>query len=325
MKKITIDFIAEKSGVSKSTVSRYLNGGYVSDKNRQIISKNIEKYKYIPNKFAQSLKAKKTGLIGVIIPRFDSDSGQRFLTGLDKSLKELGFRALIFNTGLSIDQEIEAIMTLYNMKVDGIILLASSITKKHEQLVEDLTIPLILVGQKYDKASYIIYDDYKAGGLMAQYFIDKGVDRLYYFGVSEVDRAVGYHRKKGVLDRVKTREGLDLRLVQTDFSSARAERAAEKNLLGPGKFYVIAATDNIAMGIIKYAQKKNLSIPEDLEIIGCGNYPISRLIDPELTTVDLPFYEAGQLAAQSMVDLLEGKKDQVQYKLDVSLVERSSS
>lgn len=203
MKKITINDIAGLAGVSKSTVSRYLNNKDISDSTKEKIKTIIDEYGYEPNAFAQSLRAKKTYFIGIIAPCLDSFVKSKIMMAIDEELKELKYTSLIINTSRKIRSEIDSISKLARLKVDGIILVGTEITKEHKNEIEKLDIPIVVVGQKVDGINSIVNDDYGAGYKMGQYIATKGYKNIVYLGVDESDISVGSNRKNGVLNGLK--------------------------------------------------------------------------------------------------------------------------
>ena len=161
-KNITIKDIAEMAGVAKSTVSRYLNGGRISESTSEKIKVIIEKYYYEPNDFAQSLKAKMTKFVGIIAPCLDSAVTSKTIMAIDEELRNKGYYSLILNTSLNRNIEVDNIENLSRLKVDGIILIATEITQRHREAIKRLNVPIIIVGQKYDSSVSIINDDYNA-------------------------------------------------------------------------------------------------------------------------------------------------------------------
>ena len=125
------------------------------------IRKVIDETDYIPNPFAQSLKAKQTNMIGTIVPRLDSYAASRTLIGIDEQLKEHGYQLIISNTSQSLEREIESIHNLANQKVDAIILLATEITDAHVKAFERVQTPVLLIGQEHEGFHCVIHDDYQ--------------------------------------------------------------------------------------------------------------------------------------------------------------------
>src|SRR5699024_3228995 len=108
------------AGVAKSTVSRYLNNGSISQKTREKIEKIIKETGYTTNTYAQSLKAEKTNMIGVIIPRLNSASTNEVLEGIDATARKAGYQLVITNSNQENARELENIQTLQRQKVAGI-------------------------------------------------------------------------------------------------------------------------------------------------------------------------------------------------------------
>lgn len=145
--KTTIQDIANMAGVSKSTVSRYLNNGYISEENKSKINKIIQETGYRSNFFAKRLKSKKSYLIGVVIPRMESSTTNKILRGIEEELEKSKYEMFISISNLKVKKELDFIEK-FNLKgVDGIIVLTTEITKKHYELTEEISIPTLFIGQ----------------------------------------------------------------------------------------------------------------------------------------------------------------------------------
>ena len=201
-KKMTMADIANLSGVGKSTVSRYFNGGYVKDETRAKIQKVIEEYNYTPNAFAR-LNAKQSNVIGVVVPTLNSKITSRVITSIDRYLRGKGYTTLIQNSDHDIDQELQNIQRLIQLNVDGILISSIAITKDHKELLKKAGIPVVVLTQDYEDGISIIYDDYHAGKTIGEYIGKKGHQKVGYIGVYETDQAVGIERRNGVLDGLK--------------------------------------------------------------------------------------------------------------------------
>ena len=303
----TIADIARLSGVAKSTVSRYLNGGSVSELTKKKIERVIKETGYIPNTFAQSLKAKKPNIIGTIVPRLDSYATSQTLIGIDQQLRELNYQMLISNTSQDLDREIENIYTMARQKVAGIILLATQITDTHLEAFQQLQIPILLVGQEHKEVYSVIHNDYEAGYDMGRYILSKGHRKIAYLGVTEKDIAVGVKRKEGFRKAIQEARGCEVKYYETSFRMAESITKVPQIIDEFNPSLIVCATDNIALGAIKAAHLKGIRIPEDLSITGFGGYEVTEIVHPSLTTVKFYYRDAGQVAAQSMVRLLSSE------------------
>lgn len=307
-RNLTIKDIAEMAGVAKSTVSRYLNGGKISESTSAKIKAIIDKYNYEPNAFAQSLKAKRTKFVGIIAPCLDSVVTSRVIMSIDERLRERGYNSLILNTSLNKESEVENIENLSRLKVDGIILIGTEITDRHKKAISKLKIPIIIVGQKYDKAISIINDDYDAGKVIGEYILKNGHKKVLYLGVEEEDEAVGIIRKKGVKESLLRDKTVTFKEITTSFSAENSEKIVNELINDLEETVIICATDKIALGALKAINKNNKNVPEDISLAGFGGYDISTMITPSLTTIRFNNNEAGIISANTIINLIEEKE-----------------
>ncbi|MGV3244998.1 LacI family DNA-binding transcriptional regulator [Staphylococcus sp. 11261D007BR] len=293
--------IAKLAGVSKSTVSRYLNGGSISQKTREKIERVVKETRYSPNQFAQSLKAKRTQMMGVIVPRLSSYASNQTLYGIETYLRLKKYQTIIVNTDLNKQLEIDAIYTLAKNKVDGIIFLATTLTDEHIAAIRAIDVPVILVGQSYEGIPSIVQNDYEAGRLMGRYFGERQFERIAYLGVDTSDEAVGVHRRRGVLDGLAEYQ-LQADTHTTTFKLNDAKVQSESFI--DQYDAIVCATDNIALGVLKTALDHHIHVPTTLSISGFGGYETTSIVTPRITTIVFPYEATGRLAAQSMLQLL---------------------
>ncbi|MEQ8196539.1 MAG: LacI family DNA-binding transcriptional regulator [Clostridiaceae bacterium] len=324
MSKITINEIAEIAGVAKSTVSRYLNGGKVSKGTKAKLKKVIEENNYQPNAFAQSLKAKRTKFIGVIAPCLDSIVTSKMLMTMDDRLRENGYNLLILNTNHKKELEIEKLENLVRMKVDGIILVATEVTKKHKDIIERLNIPILIVGQQCESVNSIINDDYYAGSKIAEYIALHNHKKILYMGVAESDIAVGVQRKKGVLDKLKEYGITEIREALTDFSTDGSEKVAFDILKEYNPTAVICATDKIALGACRAIVKSGKKVKDDISVAGFGGYDMCSIGSMELTTVRFNNVDAGKISADTIIKMIEDEPVPTMQVIGFSFLEGNS-
>ncbi|CAH0345373.1 LacI family DNA-binding transcriptional regulator [Bacillus sp. CECT 9360] len=305
---VTIDDIAKIAGVSKSTVSRFLNGGSISEVTRRKIESVIADTGYSPNKFAQSLKAKKTNIIGTIVPRLDSFATSQTLIGIDDQLRDLNCQMVISNSSQDLSREIENIHNLAKQKVAGIILLAAEITADHIEAFKKVEIPVILVGQQHDQFHSVIHDDFEAAYELGGYILERGHRKIAYLGVTEKDIAVGAKRKKGFKKAVEARNDCNVHYFETSFKIDDAVKKVPGIIEECNPSIIVCATDNIALGVLKAAYSMGLRVPEDLSITGFGGYDITGITYPGITTAKFFYKEAGQLAARNIIQLVQGEE-----------------
>ncbi|MBO3077863.1 LacI family DNA-binding transcriptional regulator [Mammaliicoccus vitulinus] len=287
----TIKDIAQMAGVSKSTVSRYLNGGSISKNTKEKIHKVVEETGYKPNQFAQSLKAKRTGLIGAIVPRLDSYATTETLKGIETSLLKQDVQTMIVNTDLCMEREIDSIYMLAKRKVDGIILMATHISEEHMKAIKAVDCPIVIVGQSHADLLSIVHDDYNAGKQVANWLIKHNKHHITYVGVSEHDIAVGKTRKDGLFNPLKE-HGIQPKFIESSFSIKDAQQIGENITIREDEV-IVAATDNIALGIYHTLLKAEGMMPT---IIGFGGNKITEIVAPTIQTVKFKYNLAGETA-----------------------------
>lgn len=324
MSKITINDIAEIAGVAKSTVSRYLNGGNVSEKTKEKLKKVIEENNYQPNAFAQSLKAKSTRFVGVIAPCLDSVVTSRTLMAIDEGLRAEEYNSLILNTSLNKELEIEKLENLIRLKVDGIILVATEITKQHKDIIKKLNVPILIVGQQCESAKCIVNDDYNAGYKIGEYVTLNNHKKILYVGVDERDMAVGVQRKKGVFDKLKEYADIEIREVITEFTADSAEKISFDVLKEYDPTVVICATDKIALGVCRAIVKLGKKIKDDISVTGFGGYGMLNIGGMELTTIKFNNDETGKISADTIIKLIKKEPVPVSQVIGFKFLEGNS-
>lgn len=319
--KVTIQDIANMVGVSKSTVSRYLNGGYVSNENTVKIKEAIEKTGFETNFFAKRLKSKQSKLIGIIVPRIDSFTAGKTLNGINKKLEEQGYQGIILTSEFNIEKELEQINKLYNQGVDGIIIMSFEISKEHVKLANKLPIPILFSGQKNYYINYLVLDDEKIGNILGTYIKEQGHKDIVFLGVSESDREVGILRKKGFCNVFE--KECNISFVETDFSFDKAYEAGEE-VLKYNPTAIVCATDNIALGLMRYLLENGRKIPDDISIAAFGGYEVSAITYPSLTTVKIDYKLFGEEIALNILSLINGEKSINTCEIPLELMVRES-
>lgn len=300
----TIKDIAEKAGVTKSTVSRFLNGGSISVETAQKIEKVIKEENYIPSPFARSLKAKLSSIIGVIVPRVDSAATAQTLIGIEEITETLNYISIVNNARQDNQREIRAIEEFARNKVAGIILVATEITPEHIKTIKNCPVPVVIVGQAHPEIYSVIHDDYQAGFELVENLAELGYHELTYVGISKRDYAVGVVRKEGIFSGAKVHQFERMEQLEGDFSTQKALKIGMELFKDETHPLVIAATDNIAVALMKAAQQCGRKIPEEVAIAGFGGYEIGQFMNPTLTTVEYQFKEAGRVSMKVLEKLI---------------------
>lgn len=304
---MNINEIAALAGVSRATVSRYLNNGYVSAEKKEQIKKVIEETGYQPSAQAQMLRTKKTGFIGVILPKIHSDSISRMVQGISSILDEKGYQLLLADTHNDVKEEIRYLKQFRQNHVDGIILIGTIFTKEHFKVMKEITIPIVVLSQCVKEYSCVYYDDYGAAKELTKQALQSGKNPAFIGAVSE-DEAVGQERLYGFLDANFEQDRTIKEEYCTNglFTIENGYESAKKLLeMDPLIDTLICATDKIAMGAMMYLKDCNKRIPEEVQLAGFGDNLVAKVCDPKLTSVHFYYQTSGEEAAKMLVNMIE--------------------
>ena len=324
--------IAKLAGVSKSTVSRYLNNGYVGAESREKIKKVIDETGFMPQSYAKSLRTGKTNLIGVIVPKISTETAPRVVQGITEVLSENNYDVLIANTNLSVEKEFEYLNIFKNNQVDGVIFMGTKITPRHKEIMNKLNVPIVVVAQYMDNYPCVYHDDFNAAKYMTEYLIGKGHKNIGFIGVYEEDRSVGLERENGYIAALKENDlEVDMENLKLGDFSYESGYELTKKLIKKKNIptAIFAVTDNLAIATIDCLKDNGLNVPEDVAVVSIGDTRISQVVSPKLTTIHYNYKTSGRKSAEIMIELLKSgirtsktiKKD---IKLSYRLIERNS-
>ncbi len=323
--KVTIKDVADLAGVSKSTVSRYLNKGYISAEKQAKVRKAIEQTGFQSNFFAKRLKTRESKLIGIVLPRMDSVTVGKLLSGITRVLEPEGYQSILLVSQLSSKKELESMQKLQQQGVDAILVDSVGLTAEHVRRAQEWGLPILYTGQQNPAVHCLKIDDAAAGHRMGVYLRQMGHKHAVFAGVTESDEAVGIERKEGfIAGFCEGRTDVKVDFVETGFDFLSAYNQAEEiRKLAPS--VVVGATDNISLGILRYFHERGISVPEDISVVGFGGYDVGAVVYPALTTVAFDYELMGMKAANYILSLLQGKgREETNLDMPLFFVERES-
>lgn len=319
--------IAEMAGVSKAAVSRYLNNGYISEQKREAIRRVVEETGYRPSVQAQTLRTRKTKMIGVIVPKISSTSVARVVEGILTTLNENGYQMLLAIAQNDPAKELEYLHAFHSKQVDGIVLVAAIFTPEHKRMLKSSAVPVVIVGQRLPGYPAVFHDDYHASYDLTRLLLDKGRRKLGYISADLRDQAAGAERYRGFCDAAKDMGLGELtdHFVTAAFTAASGyEKAGEILEKFGGLDGIICASDTIAAGATQYVREHGIKSPDQILMAGHGDSEMARMTYPPLTTVHYFYEKSGETAVQMLMELLEGSEGAVkEIKLGYYIVDRA--
>lgn len=316
---MTIKEIAQLAGVSSAAVSRYLNGGYVSEEKKEKIREIIEKTGYRPSIQARILRTKQTRLVGVVVPKISSETISRVTDGIGTVLQEKGYQMLLATTDNNPDKELEYMQLFENYPVDGIILIGTILTRKHKKHIRKAKTPIVIIGQHMDGENCIYHDDYGAAKEMGSYVGKSDEKKIAYIGVTREDKAVGIGREDGftagLVKSGKKIEGL-LRKEAKFTMESGYEKACELLRAESDIDIICCATDTIAAGVLEAIQKDFPERKGKILVTGFGDNQFLKAVTGGIPTVHFGYKTSGVKGAELLIDVIENGQDiSVQMKL----------
>jgi LacI family transcriptional regulator len=311
--EVTIYDISKVLNISASTVSRGLNNSPQVRKDlRRRIMQTAQEMGYQHNKFASNLRQKRTRTLGVVIPRIDSHFMSSVISGMEKIANNSGYQLLISQSEESATLEEANIQALFNSRVDGMLVSLSFETKNSDAFknIFRRDIPLVFFDRVFEcnNCVNVVIDNFRAGYDVTKHLIDQGCRKIVHVGGS-LNRNVYNDRYRGYRQALADNSIPfdDRMLILTDLGDSSGV-AIINQLLGDGSMPdgIFTANDNTAVSIICELKKKGYRVPDDVAVAGFNDDPVSRIVEPNLTTVHYPGRAMGEVAASTIIRILEG-------------------
>jgi len=314
-REVTIYDIAKALNISPSTVSRALKDHpHIRKETKKKIKAVAIEMGYQRNKFASNLRQKNTYTIGVVVPRLNSYFMAEALAGIEKVTSENGYGLIITQSQESWRKEISCVSTLFNSRVDGLLVSLAFDTKNldHFNILFKKDIPVVFFDRIADchGCMKIVIDNYTAGYETTSHLIEQGCRRIFHVG-GNLLRNVYSERFRGYKQALAdNRIDFDQNLVEIgNMSNQSGVETARKILkMKHRPDGIFTSNDTTAVAIIVELEKAGIKIPGEIAVAGFNNEPVSQVIQPNLTTVDYPASEIGEIAAISLIDKLKNSQ-----------------
>ena len=332
---VTIHDIARELSVSASTVSRALQDHpRISISTREAVKKAASRLNYQPNVMASSLRRGKSKTVGVIVPRINRNFFANVIGGMEELLATSGYHLIICQTQEKLKNELTAIQTLINARVDAVLLSISMETTRndHIRLLTESGIRLFYfdrVPAGIENGSVVV-DDRLGAYISVKHLLEQGYRKILH--VSGPEHINIYHfRKEGYLQAMHE-AGMDVPqawILHRDLVQKGGESAfltGMKMEKKPDAFF--CAGDFAALGLMQAAKRAGISIPGDLGVSGFANEPFTAYLEPSLTTVDQRGEKMGNMVAEMFLNCVEKDSDSsscIQAVLKPELIIRDSS
>lgn len=327
----TIKDVAERARVSVGTVSRVLNGGTnVSARASAAVQQAIHDLGYSPNTFARQLRTGRSGTVGFCTRDITNPMFSHMARAIQDVLEDNDFTMLVSNAFDDPTRELEMVRRFLEQSVDGLILgPGRGDGSKIVQIASAQGVPVVMLDREAPAPAVRVMSEHNVGMRQAtSYLLDLGHrDIALITGTS--GHLAGRTRVEGFRRAFEDR-GVEVapdRILQGGFSREFGQMAASHLLFGPTPpTALICGGTPILLGALPVIHSADLSIPGDLSLISCDDFDVTQLYRPAITVVRRDLHQIGRIAAQSVVNLIEGVVLPVpsSFRMPTELVVRNS-
>lgn len=317
-RKVTIHDIAKELNITAATVSRGLNGtGRISEHTRKRIRAAAAKFDYRPNSLASSLRSGKSGTIGVVVPTINRGFFSSVVRGIEEVAKEKGYRVIIAQSNNDPKTEVDILDTMVNAQVEGIFLSVSKGTSdfSHYTKIIDSQIKLIQFDSTTGNfpSNRVVLDDYRGAYMATRHLIDQGCKRIVHFSGQPGAEIYG-ERLKGYREALlESTIPIDERLIISGNLQLEDGKESIKSLLKNGIQFdgLFSSSDYAAMGAIQVLKEHDISIPDQVAVVGFMDEPFAEFTEPKLTSVKQFPLDMGKTAAHLFFKERDGEAQEL--------------
>ena len=306
---LTISDVAKQVGVSKTTISRYLNGKYeyMSAELRERIAEVINELNYRPSNIARSLKSKKSQFIGVIYADISNPVSAIISKGINDCCKEYGYHVLTANTDNDPDKEKEYILSMIDARVEGLIVLPVGPNAELMSEIAERHVPIVLVDRPTFPTRFdtVKTNDFAITIETIKHLAEQGFERVGFFSPpidsvgTRILRQQAYRKACADILKIQPQEYVVNDIGNNDSAEVVVRKFMAEN---PDRSKAIFTSSGVTMlSVIKAIYKLKLRIPEDIGICGFDDWPWAELVGPGITAISQPSYDVGVEAVKRMM------------------------
>ncbi|MDP4083973.1 MAG: LacI family DNA-binding transcriptional regulator [Bacillota bacterium] len=321
--KITLKEIAERAGVSASTVSRVINNSKpVKEEVRKRVLNVLKEMNYLPFVAQNLTQQQEQILIGVICPQYSNTVLDDLMVGINKVSKLYGYDTVVALSDGTVENDLHYVdLFSNNLSIQGIIFMGNQWEEQYLDVIKKNLTPVVLVGQVSSLPSIpsVHVDNVTASYEAVTYLIQNGHRQIGMIRAN-IGKTVRGDRFQGYQNALAD-AGISVNerwIAENDLSiegGSRAMAAILENELLPSA--VFCSSDSMAIGAITYLMDQGYQVPEDISVFGFDGITLSKLIRPNLSTIEYSAVEIGMTATRILIKLIKGEKEQIPHHINV--------
>ncbi|OHX65064.1 LacI family DNA-binding transcriptional regulator [Flammeovirga pacifica] len=334
----TMQDIANQLGISKSTVSRALkNHPDISQETKDAVNKLAEEMDYQPNSLALSLRHKKSFVIGIIVPEIVHDFFANVISGVQSVAYEEGYNVMICISNESPEQEEVDVKAMYSSRVDGLLISLTKETKKlkHIESIVNKGVPLVMFDRVSENinVSKVITDDFQGAFMATDHLVKQGCKKIVHLSGPD-NLSISSLRLNGYKDALsKNNIPVDDNLIIPCPEGTLSEATKTmKSIINSNLEFdgIFANNDVTAIGAMNALKELGKKVPEDISIVGFGDWRLSQLLDPPLSSIEQSGINIGVESAKLLFKQIKEEENDKEFTpitkvVQNNLIERKSS
>ena len=328
----TIYDIAEKAGVSASTVSRVINNyPYVNKETRAKVLKVIAESNYIQNDSARSLATQSTKMAGILIADVRTTHHTEGVYYVEHEFSKNGYSCLIYNTGTDPEQQAKYIQILSQKKVEAVVLMGSvfqNVTVQNAIMVCMPDTPVAICNGYLDGQNIYGVTSDERGGVMnaVKLLADKGRRNIAF--LTNKLTPSNQNKVDGFNDGLKLYvKGGKEEVVEIQSGEVSDYEEATRRLIQtrPETDAIIFSEDYVAIAGLHALYEMGISVPDQVAVVGMNNSRYAQISNPALTSIDNMLYDTSLIAVRNLLEVLKGERVNHRMSIGTAIVERSST
>ncbi|GIP40219.1 LacI family transcriptional regulator [Paenibacillus sp. J31TS4] len=326
----TIRDVAKLAAVSVATVSRVLNNnGYVNKETKEKVQQAIQLLQYEPNTMAKGLAGKKTETLALVLPDISNPFFSEVARAVEDVAQLYGYTVVLCNTDSDTDKEQTYIQVMKRRYVDGMLFASNTLRAADVLMLNKANIPLVVLDRAPANVPCLVVRSKNNEGakLAIRHLLDTGCRRIaHIYGPQET--ATGKERLIGYEEAVRSFPWYSPTLMEPGQFSIQGGMAAAEKLMErhPDIDGIFAGNDLMALGALKKLQQLGIPVPGRVSLIGFDGIELTRITEPELSTIAQPIYEIGATATRLLIKKIEGVQlENETYECEVELMARGST
>jgi LacI family gluconate utilization system Gnt-I transcriptional repressor len=335
----TLHDVADAAGVTRITVSRYIRQPtLVAEATAVRIREAIEQTGYVPNQQAGQLASGASRIVAALIPNVGHSIFAETIQGLTEGLRESAYELLLMSTGYSLEREESQLRALTGWAPGAVIVTGRHHSPGALRLLREAQasgIPVVEIWDHPDARSdtdgfaQIGFDHSAVGAMMARHLLSKGHRSLAYVGSGVAEDFRAHERGEGFVAEARAQGASVVLLSAARGDSFDAGRKLLPQLLATKKQAPVTgaafSNDHLACGALMEAVSRGIRVPQQLALLGFGDFPIGRQLQPALSTVRPPTADIGRVAASAVLASLADGPEPGSRNMPCQLIERAST